>query len=65
LLLHFVRLVNLPVTQRIRSHFGPHQLTAEEARAFFEAAVQDQLGVKAEDFLKRCEDFRDRERAED
>lgn len=35
-----------------------HQLSPEEAKAFFEAAVQEQLGVKAEEFLKHRDDFR-------
>ncbi len=35
-----------------------HHLTEEEGRAFFEAAVQEQLGVTAEEFLKRREEFR-------
>lgn len=35
-----------------------HQLTKEEAKAFFESAVQEQLGVNAEEFLKHRDDFR-------
>ena len=34
-----------------------HKLTPEEARAFFEAAVQEQLGVSTEEFLRRRENF--------
>jgi hypothetical protein len=35
-----------------------HELSAEEAKAFFEAAVQEQLGVSSEEFLRRRDDFR-------
>jgi hypothetical protein len=36
-----------------------HQLSAEEARAFFDTTVQEQLGVSAEEFLKRRYEFKD------
>jgi hypothetical protein len=35
-----------------------HQLSPDEARAFFETAVQEQLGVTAEEFLKRRGEFK-------
>ncbi len=33
-------------------------LTAEQAREYFDAAVREQLGVSAEEFLRRREDFK-------
>lgn len=33
-------------------------LTAEQAREYFDAAVREQLGISAEEFLKRREDFK-------
>ncbi len=35
-----------------------HQLSADEAKAFFAAAVQEQLGVTVDEFLRRRNDFR-------
>jgi hypothetical protein len=36
-----------------------HQLSPDEAREFFESAVQEQLGVTTAEFLKRREEFKD------
>lgn len=35
-----------------------HQLTKEEAWVFFDRAVQERLGITAQEFLKRHEDFK-------
>ncbi len=34
------------------------KLTAEQAREYFEATVREQLGVSAEEFLRRREEFK-------
>jgi hypothetical protein len=34
------------------------QLSAEEGRAFFDAAVQEQLGITGQEFLKRRNEFK-------
>ncbi len=35
-----------------------HQLTKEEAWAFFDKCVRERLGISAEEFLKRREEFK-------
>jgi hypothetical protein len=35
-----------------------HQLSKDEAWAFFDASVRERLGVSAEEFLKRQEEFK-------
>ena len=39
-------------------HEEAHQLTKEEAWAFFDKAVQERLGISAKEFLKRRDEFK-------
>jgi len=38
---------------------GTHRLSEEEAFVFFDACVRERLGISAEEFLKRHEEFKD------